>query len=97
MLLDKIVILLKPIKERLSLQFLRTMSDGKNGQKQLATLLSLTMITMPLNIMESFMRFSLKETETEPSFSFPNCGTAKDDIKFVSFFRGIIIKEHILR
>ena len=25
-------------------------------------------------------------------FSFPNCGTAKDDIKFVSFFRGIIIK-----
>lgn len=25
-------------------------------------------------------------------FSFPNCGTSKDDIKFVSLFRGVIIK-----
>lgn len=34
-------------------------------------------------------------TDRTPSgvvFSFPNCGTGKDDIKFVSLFRGVIVK-----
>lgn len=34
----------------------------------------------------------LEESPKGSVYSFPNCGTSKDDIKFVSLFRGVIIK-----
>lgn len=45
-----------------------------------------------IDFKEKAYRVFLKKLEHGVEYSFPNCGTAKDDIKFISLFRSVVIK-----
>lgn len=45
-----------------------------------------------IDFQEKTYRVCTSETPNNMIFSFPNCGTAKDDVKFISLFRSAVIK-----
>lgn len=64
----------------------------KEWAKTIGDLIAISPNLYSIDYRQKAYEISVVNTENGTVFSFPNCGTSKDDIKFLSLFRGVIIK-----
>lgn len=64
----------------------------KEWSKTIGELVEIEKGTYTLDYVGKVYEIKTEKTSNGTVFSFPNCGASKDDIKFISLFRGVIIK-----
>lgn len=67
-------------------------SNWKVWAKTIGELVEVEEGQYTLDYLDKVYEIKTESTSNGTVFSFPNCGTSKNDVKFISLFRGVIVK-----